>query len=218
MLLGNISALQTDEYLNHISSLVYQDCQQTDIQLKENWFIRADSEGFVTNITWPYDLKYLQEAISYISQNEPYSTTSNMFMSGDITLNGKNYTRNNIGENILRCGENHLDVYNREYYWNTRKVDLPSNINNYAYNNQGNLIQAQTVCGNVKQSVEYTKLESSIDWYSGVSNLLISILGSLVFYYIIYPKSSKKKRLGPIIAIFVILLVTSFAIRYFLFK
>lgn len=129
LIIPSIHALQSEEYLNHMTNIIYEACQGQDINLKENWFIRADNKGFVTELKWPqYDLETIRALVNYISSSEPYSVSNNMFNTGDVTLDNKTYKLNNKGENILSCSNNQLDVYNREYYWNTRKIELPRNV------------------------------------------------------------------------------------------
>jgi hypothetical protein len=129
LLLSNqLYSLQSEDYLNYIANLTYSSCAGQNIKLKETWFISADNSRFITEINWPYSPQQVKEAIDYISRVEPYSVTNNMFMQGSIQVGNKSYTWNNVGENILTCGENKLDVYNREYYWDTRRIDLPRNL------------------------------------------------------------------------------------------
>ncbi len=125
---SNVHALQTEEYLNHVTDLVYDSCKGKDIKLKDNFFMRADNSGFVTELKWPYDRELIKATVDYISRSEPYSASNNMYNGGNIEVGGKSVLIDNRGENILTCGENHLDAYIREYYWNTRKIELPRNI------------------------------------------------------------------------------------------
>lgn len=127
--LSHVQALQNEEYLNHVTDLVYDSCKGNDIKLKDNFFIRGDYSGFSTELKWPYNKTLIKETVVYISESEPFSDTINgPFMVGQYEVGNKSVKIDNRGYNILICGENHLDVFAREYDWNGKKIELPRNI------------------------------------------------------------------------------------------
>ncbi len=115
---SNVQALQTDEYLNHVTDLVYDSCKGNDIKLKENFFIKSDNSSFGTELKWPYDRALVKETLNYISESEPYAESIDSWFSyTNVEVGGKSVRIDNRGYNILACGENHLDVFTREYDW-----------------------------------------------------------------------------------------------------
>ena len=126
---SQVHAMQTEEYLSHITDLVYDSCNEKDIKLKDNFFIKADNSGFIVDLKWPYDITLIKDTIDYISISEPYAVSRNSwFTYGDTEVGNKSVKIDGRGYNILVCGDNRLDVFSRDYYWNDRKIELPRNV------------------------------------------------------------------------------------------
>lgn len=196
-----VHAMQTEEYLNHVTDLVYDSCKGNDIKLKDNFFIRADNSGFVTELNWPYNKELINATIHYISRSEPYSASNNMYNGGNIEVGNKSVLIDNRGENILTCGENHLDAYIREYYWNTRKIELPRNIQvneggKATFGDRSPIIDAnnsQITTGD-NSPINQENIFIQLFWSKGTVGGIIIALVLTIISYILKKRIKKKSK------------------------
>lgn len=212
----------TDASVDYLTNIVYQDCQNKDLHIKDGFIINAETNKTVTLINWFYPKSTVRRIIELFGNYEPFD----LDMGGMIMSVGKN------GAGILKCGSHNLDINQYTYFWDGVRVDLPKEeilqyqTYNTAINNQGNLVQGlennnitqkqtNTEINNLTLNLQESKKENF--WlsyiYPPIQSLILSILG----YLLINPKSTKKQRLINTTYYFVTILIVSFLIIY-LFK
>jgi len=218
----------SDSFIDHLSSIVYVGCQEEDLIIKENFIFNTLTDETVTLIPWPYSYENVWSIIEVLGRYEPFDDYANgCDVKEAQQLAGKNpsgWTKGKDGCRILTCGEHKLDINDYEYFWDSIRVDVPKETTNIAINNQGNLVQGLSNC-NIKQeqykaelnncTIEVTNLNEKINWFSGIANLLISLLGGAILYLYFHPKGDKKRRKKALylsIGLTILLLIITFAI------
>lgn len=201
-----VLALQNEEKITCITEEVYEGCRGKDIILKENWFINSGETAFITLLPWQdYDRDVVKETIKYISQREPYATITGHTSSeyGElyynihyktIELGGKSFQTSNIGSKILKCGDNFLDVSERDYFWNGIEISCSKEINvnegGKATFGTGDIIET----GDNSQVTTGDNSPINCSKSNTLSAIIASILGAVAGTLITHFLQKKKKR------------------------
>jgi hypothetical protein len=219
-----VTAKSSDLFTDHLSSIIYHDCQGKDLLIKEPFIIDTTTNKTISRINWPlYDNGKLRQLIELFGTSEPWD-----FFQGTCDNRGVSIGGAKDACGILKCGNNTLDINQYTYFWNGERVDVPQETTNIAINNQGNLVQG--LANNVQQNqsttelnnctISFGDLSNKIDLYSNIVGLIISILGSSLFYLIYYRKADKvRKNKAILISIicFILFLIITYTINGRLF-
>ncbi len=215
-----ISAKSSDIFIDYLSSKIYSDCQDKDIIIKENYIANSNGESINIFHNNSYDYSAVRKTIEIFGKYEPYEFFQGSCENKGVSLSGR------IGCGILSCGNSKLDINQYTYFWNGERIDVPQETTNIAINNNGNLAQGLNNC-NLEQkqiknelnncTVNIGNLKEKFSWYSLISNILISFLGSAVFYLLLYKHGdTRRKKKAIIISVisFILLIAASFFVRY----
>ena len=118
LLLPNSSARSSEIFKEHLTNLMWEDCQGKDIHINQPILINKITNQSISLIPWPYskdELRYLIEIIDGLS----YRDYLGAFGGGSFVDSGWD------GNSLLTCDDNRLNIDFDTYYWNGTKVDVP---------------------------------------------------------------------------------------------
>lgn len=112
----SISAKSSDEFIDQLADMIYEDCQGKNININQSITYIPTNYTF-NSIEWPYDKNLIKAIIKYLD-TENYS-----FITG--TCDNKRMCTDGVdGCGILKCDDKRLDINGDTYYWNGTKVDF----------------------------------------------------------------------------------------------
>jgi hypothetical protein len=121
----------SDMFIDHLSDIVYNDCQNKDLYIKDGFIINTVTNKTVTLINWPYPYSYIRRIIELFGNYEPFD-----LQNGGITISG-----NGDGIGILKCGDHSLDINQFTYFWDGVRVDVPKEEIMQTYGNYSPIIK-----------------------------------------------------------------------------
>lgn len=221
-------AKSSDIFIEHLSSIIYVDCQGKDLIIKEPFIQNTHTNETVTLVPWPYSYDTLWKIIEILGRSEPFDDYANgcdvKEQQEAVGERSGGWLKGRDGCRILICGEHKLDIDDYAYFWDSVRIDVPKETTNIAINNQGNLVQGLSNC-NIKQNqyktelanctIKFSKLNEKISWFSNITNMIISILSGLLVYLVLYKNSDKKRRKKALllsVLLFIILLIATYIV------
>jgi len=230
-------SVKPHEFVSYASDIIFNGCKGNDIYLNRNITYIPTNRSF-NKIPWPYNQNLVADVFFALSKVEPFAEcVGPMCMS----LGGSP-----IGTGLLKCGNNTLDASRYDYLWNKQKIEQPATLVNYAPNNTGNLVQGQSICNvnqqqlteteiylnstkqelnnctvNLNQTqITYANFKEEANLSSFVSDLVTSIIGSAVFYLLLYPRSDKNRKRNCLFLLLICILIAIiiYGIRVFILK
>ena len=134
----SVMSLSSQDKIDHISEIIFEDCQGNDILFNSNFAARAEAFRRLANkenasainqepiyqklLDWPYQVENIANQIVEIDKVPWDELSRGFFMGGGIS-----------GDKFLVCGNNYLTISKDEYYWNNIKIDTPKEEFNSYY-------------------------------------------------------------------------------------
>jgi hypothetical protein len=151
-------------FINYTTNIIYTDCKGKNITSDNPRFLIGEM------IKWPYSEDYLRKGIEIItSYDYKQHNVDNHFLIEE----------GNEGIGILKCENNHLDIYGTRYYWNGVEI-IPSTT-----------IEVSKINQTVNQKIFFKIGDISLSIFGGISLISISAIsvaiisiGSFVFILI----------------------------------
>lgn len=180
------NAKSSDLFIDHLSDIIFKDCQNQDLHIKNNFIFSTVTNKTVTLISWPYDYSTLRKIIQLLGENEPFDFIQ-ATNSGSVTMTG-----NGNGIGILKCGEYNLDINQYTYFWRGTRVDVPKEEFKTTYGNNSPIVETHgenspvAIGGNSWVisifNISVREIEFSLGGFS---------VGGLTVYFILKRKSKK---------------------------
>jgi hypothetical protein len=154
-------AAKSQEFVDYLSNKIYEECKESDINIKEGFIGYVDADKNIRNITileWPYNLAKIKEIVNIFIVNEPYPIFSRADENKEIFAVMGNAQQ--FAYKILTCGDHKLDINGYNYYWDGVKVELPRqkvDINISATSGGKATLSGDIV--DLKDEARYTKTE-----------------------------------------------------------
>lgn len=185
--------------IDYLTDIVYQDCQNKDLYIKDGFIVNTQTNKTVTLINWSYPDSFVRRIIELFGDHEPYDSYNK---GVSISMGSQN------GEGILKCGSHSLDINQFTYFWDGVRVDLPKEeilqtygdnspiVKNNGENNKIAIGQNnQIIETHVKDSLV---TNSSSSWSITILNIPIDIFsfsvgGISVVIIVLYRRRKSKK-------------------------
>ena len=103
-------ARKSDEFIDFLSSIIYEDCKGNSINIKKGLLIYKDTGQNIVDFE-DYDIDTIKFIITEFTKMEPWDLKFIKFYRD--------------GDSVLICGQNKLDIVGTDYYWNNVEVQLP---------------------------------------------------------------------------------------------
>lgn len=118
------------EFIECVSSILYKNCQNQDIKISSKNPIEPK------NIDWPnYDKNVLDILVAdlntYNWQEWQWGGSSGTSQGSFKIQNGQEIPTDYYGRNVLKCGDNFLDINGKEYFFNEEKICTDDAIKNF---------------------------------------------------------------------------------------
>ena len=197
-----VNASSSPEYLNHVSNIIFNDCDGQEIVLK---YPLTSGNGIQQSNFSSYNLNNL---LSIISVLDKYSYSLCHMRNGGGTCESAPGDLDGLG--ILKCGVNVLDISGYDYIWNGNKIPEPSSI---TYNQWSNC----TLNLN-KTIINYNQLQKQDFWKTYIYPIISSLILSFISYLMIYKTSKYGKKLWTYIVLGIIFLIVSYLIMFIISK
>lgn len=126
-------AKSSDLFIDHLSGIIYKDCQSQDIHIKDNFIFNTITNKTVTLIQWPYDYSALRRIIQLFGEGEPYDFYN---QGAGISIGGSR-----DGKGILKCGDYSLDINQYTYLWRGTRVDVPKEEFKTTFGNNSPIVE-----------------------------------------------------------------------------
>jgi hypothetical protein len=132
MIIRHVNATPSDAFIDHLSGMIYSDCQNKNISIKEGFLnlTKGTSSISFTFQQWPYyDYSFIRRIIQLLGENEPYDIYASCAGGGENGI-----TRGLNGCGILNCSNYTLDIIQYTYFWRGTRVDVPKEEFTYGAN------------------------------------------------------------------------------------
>ena len=120
-------AKQNENFVQHVASIVHQDCKNSDIMLGDG-FGEKSIDGSLVGIVAPVSLKMSLEIINAINDSkteEGEPTNWAAYSKGQRT---SVMWPGTDGRGILSCDEHVLDINGNDWFWDGEKIGVPQEI------------------------------------------------------------------------------------------
>jgi len=188
-----VNAKSSDLFINHLSNIVFDDCRDKDITIKDNFIKNTLTDKSVTLITWPYNQENIRRIIELFSEIEPFD---NYFAGCNSGKSG--YFMGKDGCKILTCGDHWLDITNIDYSWDGIRVEVPrEEFNNYYAQTSGD--NSPATAGNNNEVLQKnTSWLINLFWSEGtIGGVILTILLSGAVWILkrmLYDKWKSKQK------------------------
>jgi hypothetical protein len=187
----------SDVSIDYLTNIVYQDCQNKDLHIKDGFIINTQTNKTVTLINWFYPYSTVRRIIELFGNLEPFDLEN-----GEITISG-----NGNGIGILKCGSHSLDINQFTYFWDGVRVDLPKEEIMQTYGNNSPIVKNNgennkiAIGQNNQISETHVKDSPVTNWSITILNIPIDLVsfslggfsvGSIGLYLFIRRRKSKK--------------------------
>lgn len=188
MLTPAISAKSSEVFINHLTDMIWKDCQGKDIHINQpiiNYTTKNQTSD-LRLIEWPYDRSTVRRIIELFGESQPYFAT---FYG---TCENKGVTITGIdGCGILTSGDNKLDINGYNYFWNGVTVDVPKEEFKMTSGNNSPIIETQgdkspvTTGPNSPISQQEENIWVQLFWSKGtIGGLIIAFILNVLYYLI----------------------------------
>lgn len=65
-------AISSDLFIDHLSGMIYKDCQSQDLHIKDNFIFNSVTNKTVTLIPWLYDYPTIKRLVQLFGEYEPF--------------------------------------------------------------------------------------------------------------------------------------------------
>lgn len=135
LLIFPTSSKPSNEFVNHLADMVYNDCKGNDIHINQPIIKRISTNETFSLLAWPYTISDVRVIVGLLGE-VPYDS-----FEGPCNNKAMNIDLGWDGCGILTSQNNRLDINGDTYYWNGVKVDVPGNeLYNVAGNNNTQVV------------------------------------------------------------------------------
>ncbi len=183
---------QSDASIDYITNIVYQDCQNKDLNIKDGFIFNTQTNKTVTLIPWFYSNTTVRRIIELLSETEPF----------DLNLGGAAISVGKDGTGILKCGSHSLDINQFTYLWDGVKLDLPKEEIMQTYGNNSPIVKNNGNNNQIAAGQNNQITNSSSSWSITILNIPIDVasfslgglsVGSVVSVYFLIRQRKNKQ-------------------------
>ena len=111
VLVSSVNATSSEMFVNHISGIIYSDCVNENIEIKEPYIQNTLTKENVTLVEWPYEYIAVHRILEILGEYEPY----NDYFDG-CEVKGSGYLMGKDGCEILNVVTTPLILVNTHIF------------------------------------------------------------------------------------------------------
>jgi len=194
LVLPTASAKPSDIFIDHLTDLIWADCQGKDIHINGN-ISYCIGKTCTTVIPWPYDRAFLRQFLKQLGEHQSNFST---FMG--TCENKIMYTSGINGCGILTIGSIKLNINGDNYYWNNTKVDVPEEVLKINQGPNSTLVETHgpnsPVTTGPNSSINQQGNNIHIELSVPKESLAVAIIGAIVAITAIVLKKRKRSSIA----------------------
>ena len=199
LLVPTVSSKSSELFIDHVTDMIYQDCQGKDIQLNHSYIINTQTNQPINLLEWPYGYQNLRRIIELFGEMEPLAFLAGTCEDKGVHISGRD------GCGILTCENNKLDINQFTYFWNGIRISVPPEEFKTTYGANSPIIETHgdespVTTGDNSSIIQHEEnIWIQLFWSKGtVGGILITVLitglSRIVYDFLTKKFLNKKKR------------------------